>query len=229
MDHYNRSASLLSWVIIISMPFLIILTPLYIFMTEGFVQFEYSQPGFPPSERFTADARYNNSIQTVRYVWGQISLTDLNNLGVYNSREIKHLVDVQNVAHAAVTFHAVCGLVILLALIVLVRPPSTRIYAARALVTGGATTLVVITVIGIFSVVAFDQFFVLFHHIFFEGNSWLFNYTDSLIQFYPEPFWEAASYGFALFVGAASLLIGVAGWVWQRSLRRGQPRAQPVP
>jgi integral membrane protein (TIGR01906 family) len=227
MDPHNRSAFLLSWVIPILMPFFIILTPLYIFMTEGFVQFEYSQPGFPPPERFTADARYYNSVETVRYVWGQISLTDLNNLGVYNAREIKHLVDVQNVAHGAVTFHAISGLLILLALIVLARPPSTRIYAARALVTGAATTLVVIAAIGIFSVLAFDQFFILFHHIFFEGNSWLFNYTDSLIQFYPEPFWEAASYGFALFVAAASLLIGLAGWLWQRTLLSGQTRTRP--
>jgi integral membrane protein (TIGR01906 family) len=229
MDLHNRYASLLSWVIIVLMPFFIILTPLYIFMTEGFAQFEYSQPGFPPSERFTADARYYNSIQTIRYVWGQISLTDLNNLGVYNTREIKHLVDVQNVARGALTFHAISGLLLLLALAVLARSPSTRIHAARALLTGAAATLVVIAAIGIFSVVAFDQFFVLFHHVFFEGDSWLFNYTDSLIQFYPEPFWEAASYGFALFVAAASLVIGLVGWSWQRSSGRPQPRAQSVP
>jgi len=222
MDLRNRTAALLSWVVIILMPFFILLTPLYIFMTEGFAQFEYSQPGFPPSDRFTADARYFNSIQTIRYVWGQISLTDLNNLGVYNDREIKHLVDVQNVARGALTFHALSGVLILVALVVLARLASTRLLAARALVTGAATTLVLILAIGIFSVVSFDQFFILFHHIFFEGNSWLFNYTDSLIQFYPEPFWEAASYGFALFVGAASLLIGLAGWLWERSLRRAQ-------
>ena len=228
MDANNRSASFLSWVIILLMPFFIILTPLYIFMTQQFVQFEYSQAGFPPSERFTADARYYNSVQTVHYVWGQISLTDLTNLGVYNAREIKHLVDVQDVARGALTVHAVSGLLILIALIALARSPLTRIQAARALVTGAAITLVVVAGIGIFSVVAFDQFFVLFHHIFFEGTSWLFNYTDSLIQFYPEPFWEAASYGFALFVGACSFLVGLIGWLWQRSLQRGQGAAKSV-
>jgi integral membrane protein (TIGR01906 family) len=226
MDQQNRYALLLSWLLILLIPFFVILTPLYIFMTEWFVQFEYSQPAFPPSERFTDAERLYNSIQTVRYVWGQISLTDLNNLGVYNGREIKHLVDVQNVAHGALTFHAISGLLILLALVVLARPRSTRIYAARALVAGAAVTLVVIAAIGVFSVVAFDQFFVLFHHIFFEGNTWLFNYTDSLIQFYPEPFWETASYGFALFVGVASVLIGLVGWFWQRSMLQSQRGAR---
>jgi len=79
-------------------------------------------------------------------------------------------------------------------------------------------TLIVIAAIGVFSVVAFDQFFVTFHHLFFEGDSWLFNITDSLIEFYPVQFWEAASYGIALFVGATAVVIGLIGWLWQRAL-----------
>lgn len=223
MTESNRSTTLLSWVIIVLMPFFLILTPMYIFTTQGFVQFEYSQSSFPASERFTADERYYNSVQTVRYVWGQITLADLNALGVYNGREIKHLVDVQNVARSALAFHAISGLLIVLGLIVLSRSAFTRPVAARSLVIGAILTLIVIAAIGIFSVVAFDQFFITFHHLFFEGDSWLFEYTDSLIQFYPEPFWEAASYGFALFVAAAAVVVGLVGWVWQRQLL-GQAR-----
>ncbi len=218
----NRSAAWLSGVIVILMPFCIILTSLYVFMTPAFVQFEYSQPGFPPSERFTPEARYYNATQTVRYVVGQMSLTDLENLGVYNDREIKHLVDVQNVARAAFTVHALSGLLIALGLIVLARSPLTRLWAARSLWSGAILTLLVIAAIGIFSLVAFDQFFVTFHHLFFEGNSWLFLYTDSLIQFYPEPFWEAASYGIALFVAAFSIVVGAIGWWWQKALTTAQ-------
>ncbi len=214
----NRYAPWLSGVLVILMPFFIILTSLYVFMTPAFVQFEYSQPGFPPSERFTPEARYYNATQTVRYVVGQMSLTDLENLGVYNDREIKHLVDVQNVAHMAFIVHALSGLLIALALIVLTRSPLTRPWAARSLWSGAILTLLVIAAIGIFSLVAFDQFFVTFHHLFFEGNSWLFLYTDSLIQFYPEPFWEAASYGIALFVAAFSIVVGAIGWWWQKAL-----------
>ncbi len=214
----NRYAAWLSGVIVILMPFFIVLTSLYVFMTPAFVQFEYSQPGFPPSERFTPEARYYNATQSVRYVVGQLSLTDLENLGVYNDREIKHLVDVQNVTRAALTVHALSGLLIALSLIVLARSPLTRLWAARSLVNGAILTLVIIAAIGIFSLVAFDQFFVTFHHIFFEGNSWLFYTTDSLIQFYPEPFWEAASYGIALFVAAFSFVVGAIGWWWQRTL-----------
>ncbi len=219
----NRiAAAALSWVIVVLMPFFIILTSLYVFMTPAFVQFEYSQPSFPPSERFTPEARMYNSVQTVHYVWGQISLTDLENLRVYNEREIKHLVDVQNVARGAILFHAVSGLLIAVCLIVLARSRGTRFLAARSLVSGAILTLVVIAAIGVFSVVDFESFFVTFHHIFFEGNSWLFEFTDSLIQFYPEPFWEAAAYGIALFVAVVSVLVGAVGWLWQRSLLKAR-------
>jgi integral membrane protein (TIGR01906 family) len=221
-------ASTVSWVIVLLMPFFIILTSLYVFMTPAFVQFEYSQPSFPLSERFTPEARLYNSVQTVHYVWGQISLTDLENLRVYNDREIKHLVDVQNVARGALIFHAVSGLLIAAGLIVLARTRGTRFLAARALVSGAILTLVVIAAIGVFSVVNFDAFFVTFHHIFFEGNSWLFEYTDSLIQFYPEPFWEAAAYGIALFVAVVSVLVGAVGWFWQRSLTQSRTVQAPA-
>ncbi len=224
----NRQVALLSWIIILLMPFFIVLSSLYIFMTPQFIQYEYSQPGFPLSIRFTPEARYYNATQTVRYVVGQMSLQDLENLGVYNAREIKHLVDVQNVAGGAFLVHAVSGLLILLGLVVLFRHSATRPWAARSLVTGAILTLVVIAAIGVFSLVAFDQFFVTFHHIFFEGDSWLFAYTDSLIQFYPVEFWEAASYGIALFVAVFSVLVGLVGWLLQRSFTRRTLSPQPA-
>jgi integral membrane protein (TIGR01906 family) len=118
--------------------------------------------------------------------------------------------------------HAISALLVAASLILLARSHATRRLAAASLVSGAVLTLVVIAAIGLFSVVAFDQFFVTFHHIFFEGDSWLFNYTDSLIQFYPEPFWEAAAYSIALFVAVVAILIGAIGWFWKRALLKGQ-------
>ena len=226
MNDAQRTASLLSIIVTLLMPVVLIVNCLYVFMTPAFVRFEYSQPSFPPAERFTSEAREYNSVKTVEYEWGRISLQDLQNLGVYNDREIKHLVDVQNVARGALIFHAISLILILVALVLLARSTATRPWAARALMQGGILTFVVMAAIGIFSLVAFDQFFVAFHHIFFEGNSWLFEHTDSLIQLYPEPFWETASYGIALFVIASALIVSAAGWIWQRSMSR---RLAPAP
>ncbi len=221
MDYSSpRYASLLMGLVALLMPFFITLSVVNIFCSEAFVRFEYSQPGFPPSERFNPQDRLYNSIQTVHYVRGDISLADLKNLGVYNDREITHLVDVRNVWSSVMTFQIVAGILIIIGLVVLSGSALTRLWAARSLLYGGLLTLVVIVGIGLFAVFAFDQFFVTFHHIFFEGNSWLFEYTDSLIQFYPEPFWEAVSYAIAGSVALGGILIAALGWLWQRSLYR---------
>ncbi|MGE5141604.1 MAG: TIGR01906 family membrane protein [Rudaea sp.] len=224
-----RYASLLMGLAALLMPFFITLSVVNIFCSEAFVRFEYSRPGFPPAERFSPQDRLYNSVQTVHYVRGDISLKDLENLGVYNDREIKHLVDVRNVWNSVMTFQIVAGILIILDLIVLSRSAATRLWAARSLIYGGVLTLVVIAGIGLFAVFAFDQFFVTFHHIFFEGNSWLFEYTDSLIQFYPEPFWEAVSYGIASSVALGGILISALGWLWQRSLYRRAAVAVEAP
>ncbi len=220
MKSLNRLAGLLMTLIVILLPFFIILSVVYAINSETFVNYEYSQPGFPASQRFTAEERYKNSIQTVRYVKGQISLTDLKNLGVYNDREIQHLVDVRNVWIEVTTFHMIAGVLILAAFIVLSWSRLTRLWAARALLYGGLLTLVLLIGIGIFSTVAFDQFFTDFHRVFFTGDSWLFNYTDSLIQFYPLPFWETASYAIAGLSAIAAIVSVLIGWFWERALRR---------
>ena len=40
--------------------------------------------------------------------------------------------------------------------------------------------------------VTFSTVFVSFHRIFFEGATWLFLYTDTLIRLFPERFWQDA-------------------------------------
>ncbi len=229
MNSVNRFAALLMGLVVILLPFVIILAAVNIFCSEQFVQYEYSQPSFPPAPTFSAQDRFYNSVQTVRFVRGDTTLADLQNLKVYNPREIKHLVDVRNVWSMTMTFGIVASILIAAALIVLAWSPLTRLWAARALFYGGIFSIVLIILIGLFSVINFDQFFIQFHHLFFEGDSWLFNYTDSLIQFYPEQFWETASYGIALFVGIASILVTAIGWLWQRSLYRRAAAAAPQP
>ncbi len=38
----------------------------------------------------------------------------------------------------------------------------------------------------------FWKFFTLFHQVFFEGDSWLFLYSDTLIRLFPIRFWQDA-------------------------------------
>lgn len=206
-----RAVGFLQWAITLLMPFVLIIGSLYIFMSPQFIEWQYSRPDFPPSQLFTPEQRTYNAVQTVLYTRGQITEQDLIDLGVYNDREIKHLVDVYKVSSPMFVFEPVALIFILGALFLLWREPTTRVNAGRALFFGGVFTFIFIGIIGLFSLVAFDTFFVTFHRIFFEGDTWLFNYTDSLIQFYPVEFWMTASYGIAIFVLLSAILITALG------------------
>lgn len=208
------------WMIILLMPLALTLTSLYVFMSPQFVAWQYARPDFPLADRFTPEARLAHSLATLRYVRGEITLHDLVNLGVYNDREIKHLVDVRNVTRTMFVLHPLALALILVAILLLARHPATRSLAGRAILQGGILTLALVTAVGLFALVAFDAFFVAFHRLFFEGDSWLFNYSDSLIQFYPEPFWMTAAYGIALFVALEGGIVAGLGWLWLRVLAK---------
>lgn len=207
-----RVVTLLQALITILLPIVITLSCIYIFISPQFLEWQYSRSDMPPADLFTPEARLYNSLQTVRYVRGEISLQDLENLKVYNAREIKHLVDVQVVLQNMYIIEPVALVLVLVAAYLLWRNPLTRSNAARGIMYGGILTIIFMGAIGLFSVFAFDAFFVMFHRVFFEGETWLFNLSDSLIQFYPEPFWTAASYLIALYVLILAVLVTLLGW-----------------
>ena len=60
--------------------------------------------------------------------------------------------------------------------------------------SAGALATLAIAVLAVpFILLGFDRFFTRFHELFFEGDSWRFSTTDTLIRIYPERFWEDVS------------------------------------
>ena len=75
---------------------------------------------------------------------------------------------------------------------------------------GGVLTVGLLIALTVFVALSFNTFFVQFHALFFEGNSWVFRYSDTLIRLFPEQFWIDA---FVLLFGGAiveALVIGGA-------------------
>jgi integral membrane protein (TIGR01906 family) len=198
MNLPNWLVSLVGVLLVLAvLPFLV-LSNVNLFMTPQFVFYEYAKPDFPPSARFDAAARTKFAVATVRYTRGGLNDADLKNLDVYNERELSHMRDVQALATGALALDYVLGALIALAAIVLWIAGSGAL-AARALFNGAMLTLGIFGAIGLFALVAFNAFFTAFHRVFFVGDSWMFPYTDSLIQFYPQPFWVDAALGLVAF------------------------------
>jgi len=81
------------------------------------------------------------------------------------------------------------------------------------LMRGGWLTLLLAVTIGVIATIGasgngdlFWSFFADFHHLFFQGNSWLFPDSDTLIRLYPLQFWQDA----VLSIGIISALCGLA-------------------
>ena len=96
-------------------------------------------------------------------------------------------------------------------------------------------TFVLIAVVGVAALIDFDGFFVAFHGVFFEGDSWQFDDTDTLLRLYPETFWIVASAVIVALVvlqaGALALLRRPSGRgaIWAKPLADHRVRRRRAP
>ncbi len=72
---------------------------------------------------------------------GNRTLDQFEALGVYDDREIKHMVDVRELIDKVRLVHIITGFIILVSLLLLAKDSTGRPAAARALQVGGATTI----------------------------------------------------------------------------------------
>jgi integral membrane protein (TIGR01906 family) len=213
-------ANLLTLVIVIGIPIALILTNVFILMTPNWLAYQYSQPDFPPSVRFSPQDRYRLASESIEYIRGNRTLEQFKALGVYDEREIKHMVDVRDLVDKVKVGLPMLAILIIVSLGALARQKENRALAARGLLNGAILTIGLFVAIGLFAAIGFQTFFTLFHRVFFKGDTWLFNYTDSLIQFYPLPFWFATSLALVATTIVEAIIIGLIGWWWGKNAIR---------
>ena len=212
------------WLLTVCVLFVLLLSNLYLLATPLFVRSEYAKPSFPPAELFSDSERLSLAEATVHYLRSQEGPDFLRTLRsgwrVYNEREIRHLVDVKDVMNGAFAAHAAALVLSLVAFCWLWRRPASRAAAWAGVARGCAIVLVTLLVIGAVVYFGFDVFFVIFHRIFFSGDTWLFAYTDTLIQLYPVQFWIDATWAMALLAMAEAAVLGGVALALQRRLAK---------
>lgn len=208
------SHSVARWLVLVitlAVPVVLILTNVLLFMNPAWLAYQYSKPDFPPSVRFTPNERYHFAAESIEYVRGNRTLEQFKALGVYDDREIKHMIDVRELVDRVKVVLLLTAALLLGALVVLARHKENRTLVARGLFNGATLTIGFFVAVGSFAALGFQTFFTLFHRIFFEGDSWLFNYTDSLIQFYPLPFWYETSLALVGLTVLEAIGVGLIG------------------
>ena len=214
------------WLTALLVPVALVVAAVRLLLTPLFIQVEYRLPYFPPDPYgFTTAQRLHWADQARRYLLGSqgedwlAGLRFADGSRVFNAREVRHLADVKAVVRSTlrVGLAAAAGL---LGLAFWARRQGPRAWGTfrQALAWGGWLTVGFVLLVAGAVLVAFGPFFVFFHRLFFEGDSWLFPTSDTLIRLFPERFWMDAFL-------AAGLLSGGAGWLlarWARGTdRRG--------
>lgn len=205
----------IGWILSIILPFAIILTAVRLLLTPAFVNFEYHTPGFPEdSYGMTLEQRLEYAPLAMDYL---LNDEDSSFLGdqrfedgtpLYNERELSHMFDVK------VLTQQFLDIWVLLLVLLLGAGAAAwhfgflddfRDWLGR----GGKITVIALVVAMVFIGVSFNALFTGFHSIFFEGDSWLFFYSDTLIRLFPLRFWRD------VFIALAVLSLGAGALLWR--------------
>jgi len=218
-------ARALAAVLIVCLPFFLALTSLLPLLTPLFLRIQYARPDVPPSARFTPEQRLSFAAASAHYL---VSGEDIDYLAdletadgqpLFNERELTHMVDVKVLLRQAILLDLALGAFLAASLGILLGFPELRsraplyLFAASLVAPGLALASLIIVPL------RFQWFFVEFHHVFFQGETWLFPRTDTLIQLFPEQFWFNALQSWLLLVIAVSSAIAVGSFLWIRKRR----------
>ena len=214
---------ILGGVVIVSIPVVICVLSILVLLSPVFMNLEYQLPNFPEDQYgFSTEERLDFGNQTRRYLVTNATLDDLRDLKfnsgepIYVERELEHLEDVKIVLQDV--FKVFWGAVAVLVL--------SGFYARfrnwwngyiLSVSKGGWLTAGLLGTILFLSIVSFRSLFTNFHLIFFEGNSWLFLYSDTLIRLFPIRFWQDVFLFFGITTLAAGILLG---WLLPRKSRQ---------
>jgi integral membrane protein (TIGR01906 family) len=217
------SRKLLIILITLAVPFLLVVTAIRLVANPWFINFEYSRSDFPADPYgFTTAQRTPLAMDGLYSVVpegsGLILLEQAklpNGEPAFNAREIKHMEDVR-VLMARVFPAALIGIIALVVLaLALRRRPRWRDAVPAGLRNGAILTLALLAGLIAYVLINFDAFFLQFHQLFFQGDSFLFRFDDTLIRLYPEQLWSEASIliGLLTAIFAVVILVGSVWWV----------------
>jgi integral membrane protein (TIGR01906 family) len=218
--------SILTFPVTLLVPIALMGLGLRVLLTPLFLQVEYNMPYFPPDEfGFTKADRLRWAPYALNYLTNSADISYLSDLKfedgkpLYNERELSHMNDVKRVTQGALKVWYI-SLASLALLGVWAWAGGWGQAYRLGLMRGGWLMVTLAITIGVIALVGiavnpdiFFSFFAGFHSLFFEGDSWLFLFSDTLIRLFPIRFWQDAFLFAALIAlgGGTALGLGMRG------------------
>lgn len=214
----------LSYIVSLLTPLALIGLALRILLTPLYYTIEYNMPYFPEDEYgFTREDRLKWAKPSVEYLVNDADISYLGDLKfddgtpIYGERELSHMHDVKVVVQGSLRVWYVSNVILLVLAVIAVRNGWMPDFL-NGLRRGGWWMIGLAAALGFIAGAGillnpdiFWAFFSWFHSLFFEGDSWLFYYSDTLIRLFPIRFWQDAVIGMAVIAlgGGLALAFGV--------------------
>jgi integral membrane protein (TIGR01906 family) len=211
----------------VTLPLFLLLTGVLLLLLTArwWVPAEYRMPWFPADRYgFTLEDRLKWSRVDIEFLLGSDEIDYYEGFflddgaPMHNDRELRHMEDVKTLVGMMRGAWIVSVVILVGASLALLRArEGARLLEAYRV--GSLAALLILVGIGLLLLFAFGFLFVGFHRIFFEGNTWIFAFSDTFIRLYPQRFWQDT---FGVYIIITVFLSGVI-YLVSRRLLRGYP------
>lgn len=210
-------SKILSIFMTITLPFVLIMFSIRVLFTPSFLKFEYNLPGFPLDQYgFSTEERIKWGTESINYLFSNSGPEFLENLqfkdgtGIYNEREISHMVDVKVLLDQTLLIFYIL-LIVYAGIILWAYLKKQQRLVWKSLSNGGWLTIGLIGLVLAAVVISFNALFTAFHRVFFTGDTWLFYFSDTLIRLFPIRLWQDAFIFMGIITIALSLFFAIFG------------------
>jgi integral membrane protein (TIGR01906 family) len=218
----KRLISITAILVTLAIPVFLLMTAIRLMFTPLFLTVEYNRPNFPADQfGFSTADRLKYGGVSMEYLLNKSGIEFLADVKLpdgsplYNDRELSHMLDVKILIQNMIIAWSIILLILAIIGFWAWRGDWKKQYW-HALSRGGWLTIGLIAAILIGVAISFNWLFTQFHQIFFTGDTWLFNLSDSLIRLFPLNLWQDSFIG----MGAISLLLaGLLVWLGARLSR----------
>jgi integral membrane protein (TIGR01906 family) len=214
----------------LALPLVLLIGNVQLLMHPRFVNYEYAKASFPTDTAVPVGG-YPLS-KTERTVLAETALRSIagsegmrvlqgarfqeTGEPAFNAREIRHMRDVRWLFQRARVVFWIALVVLLGGGALLIWKGGHRHRLTRPLLISVVSTLSFAGALGLYILLSFGSFFTRFHHLFFEGETWLFRRDDTLIRLFPTDFWFDATLIIAGLTIIELILVGAWAWRWGR-------------
>ena len=199
------------------------------YWTPGYYEHEYEKYNVTAAVRMEMDDLLQVTDEMMDYLRGDrddlhvMTVVDGSPREFFNATEIGHMEDVRGLFLGAITLRRVClAAAAVCVLLMAALKADLKRTLPRMLCVGTGLFFLLAAGIGLLIASDFSRYFVVFHHIFFDNDLWIFDpATDMLINIVPEGFFMDTAACIGLLCGISSaVLFGLCLFLSLRGRRR---------